>query len=404
MDLSPSARRRGLVALLAINFLMFAGFFMVIPLVAVVYVEQLGFAAATVGLALGMRQLLQQGLTMFGGMLADLFGVRALIGAGVLIRVVGFVALAYAGTPAMLFLAMGLSAMGGALFEAPSRAAMAALTDSENRARVFSLSGVVGGLGMTLGPLIGVLLLRFNFQVVALGAAVCFAAVFGVALLLPPIKVATGPQSMGFGLSLAFSDRTFLVFTALLMGYWFMWVQITLSLPLAAERLTGSSDAVGAIYALNAGLTVVFQYPALRLVERRLRPLPTLIIGIAVMALGLGLVATADSVPMLVLCVVIFTLGTLLAAPTQQTVTAALADERALGSYFGVSSLALALGGSLGNTAGGVLSDAARRVGQPALPWLTFALVGLASAIGMAMLAEYLAARRTTAHLVREIA
>lgn len=404
MELSSSARRRGIVALLAMNFLMYAGFFMVIPLLSVVYVEQLGFAAATVGLALGLRQLFQQGFTLVGGMLADMIGVRALIGAGVLIRAVGFVSLAYAGTPALLFLAMGLSALGGALFEAPSRAAMAALAEVESRARVFALNGVVGGLGMTLGPLVGALLLRLNFQSVALGAAACFLAVVGTVLLLPAVRVASGQQSMGYGLRLAFGDRTFVTFTALLMGFWFMWVQLTLSLPLVAERLTGSSDAVGVIYALNAGLTVVFQYPIMRVVERRLRPLTLLILGVAVMALGLGLVAAAESMAALVACVIIFTLGTLLATPTQQSVTAALADERALGSYFGVSSLALALGGSLGNVAGGLLTDAARGIGRPALPWLTFALVGLATAIGMAMLAERLARRRATAHLVNESA
>jgi DHA1 family multidrug resistance protein-like MFS transporter len=297
---------------------------------------------------------------------------------------------------------MGLSALGGALFDAPSRAALAALTNAESRARIFSLNGVAGGLGMTVGPLIGALLLRLNFQAVALVAAFFFLIVFGVTLLLPRINVATGQQSMGYGLSLAFRDRTFLIFTALLMGYWFMWVQLTLSIPLVAERLAGTSDAIGLIYALNAGLTVIFQYPILRLAERRLRPMTLLILGVAIMALGLGLVATAGSLAALAACVIIFTLGTLLATPTQQTVTAALSDERALGSYFGVSSLALAFGGSMGNTAGGMMADAARHIGQPALPWLTLALTGLASAIGLAMLAELLARRRATAYLVEK--
>lgn len=400
MHLSASARRRGLTALLAITFLMYCGFFMVIPLVSVYYVESLGFAAALIGLALAMRQLLQQGITLVGGMLADLLGVRALIGAGVLIRALGFLSLAWADTAPLLFLAMALSALGGALFEAPSRAAIAALANEEQRARFYSLSGVIAGLAMTIGPLVGALLLRVSFQAVALAAAACFLSIFGVVLLLPPIKLAVGQQRLGAGLRLAFADRTFVIFTALLMGYWFMWVQITLSLPLAAERLTGSTDAVGAVYALNAGLTVLLQYPALRLAERYLRPMPLLVVGMAIMALGLGAVAIADSMPALLVCVVIFTCGSLLATPTQQSVTASLADERALGSYFGVNALALAFGGALGNLAGGLLTDTARSIGVPALPWLTFALVGLGAAIGLAMLAELLQRRPATAHLV----
>ena len=400
MQLAPSARRRGLTILLLINFLMYVGFFMVVPLISVVYVEQLGFAAAMVGLALGMRQLLQQSITIVGGMLADRFGVRLLIGLGVLVRAIGFVSLAYARTPALLFLALFLSAMGGALFEAPSRAAMAALAPPEEQSRYYSLNGVIGGLGMTIGPLLGSLLLRINFQTVSLIASSCFLIIAAVVLLLPPISVAQAQQGIGYGLGLAIRDRTFLIFTTLLMGYWFMWVQLVLSLPLAAERLTGSSDAVGLIYALNAGLTVLFQYPVIQLAERRLRPMPMLIIGMLFMAIGLGAVAIATNLALLIACVIIFTLGTLLATPTQQSITANLSDPRALGSYFGISSLALALGGGLGNVAGGLLTDFARQVSQPALPWLTYALIGVISAVGLILLATQLVHRQTTAHLV----
>lgn len=402
MKLTTSERRRGLIALLGIHFLMYCGFFMVIPLVSVYYVERLSFTVATVGLALALRQVMQQGLTLVGGMLADLFGVRVLIGAGVLIRAAGFVSLAWAGTPELLFLSMALSALGGALFDSPSRAAIAALTTEEDRARYFSLVGVASNLGMTIGPLLGALFIRLNFQLVSLMAAACFVLVFFVVLALPPVRVATTTQRAGYGFGLVLRDRTFLIFTALLMGYWYMWVQLTLSMPLAAKRLTGSSDSVALIYTINAGLTVLLQYPVLRAVERHLRAMPIVIIGIATMALGLGAVAIASNLPVLIICVTIFTLGSLLATPTQQSVTAALSDERALGSYFGVNSLALAFGGSLGNFSGGLLTDAAHSMGKPALPWLVFALIGMASAIGLAMLGEQLQYRRATAHLMRK--
>ncbi|MCS6880653.1 MAG: MFS transporter [Oscillochloridaceae bacterium] len=401
MDRPVACRRRGLIALMAITFLMYAGFFMVIPLVSVHYIERLGFAATLVGVALAVRQLLQQGGTLVGGVLADRFGARRLIGVGVLVRATGFISLAWATSPVLLFVAMILSALGGALFESPSRAAVAALTHEAERARFYSVIGVISGLGMTLGPLTGALLLRFNFQAVALGAAACFGLVFLiVCLLLPPVRVADERLSLGSGLNLVRRDRAFLTFTGLTMGYWFMWVQLTLSLPLAAERLTGNPETVGLVYALNAGMTVLFQYPVLRYVERFLRPLPIMIIGMALMALGLGAVAAAGDIRFLLGCVVIFTLGLILVAPTQQSITASLANPCALGSYFGVNALALAFGGALGSLAGGTLTDAAQRVGQPALPWLTFALLGLGSAIGMAMLAEHLQRRHSTAHLV----
>lgn len=56
-------RRRGAVVMLVITFLMWGGFFMVIPLISVRYVDDLGWSAGAIGLVLAIRQLTQQGLT-----------------------------------------------------------------------------------------------------------------------------------------------------------------------------------------------------------------------------------------------------------------------------------------------------------------------------------------------------
>lgn len=390
----PSVRRRGLIALLIITFLMYGGFFMVIPLVSIYYVDSLGMAGMIVGLALATRQLLQQGAAVFGGMLGDRFGVKRLISLGVLIRAIGFISLAWAANIPLLFLAMVLSALGGAFFEAPRSAAIAALTTEEERARFYSIAGVVSGLAMTIGPLIGALLLRLNFSIICLVAAGCFIIIYFVAIwMLPPVRVATAQQGLSFGVQLALHDRPFMLFTALLMGFWFMWVQLTLSLPLEARALTGSNDSVSIVYSLNAGMTVLFQYPLMRFLEGRVRPLMLVIIGMAVMALGLGAVALVTSFPLLLACVALFSFGMLLATPTQQTVAAELADPRALGSYFGVNALALAFGGSIGHFSGGLLTDLARQMSLPMLPWITICSVGLISAGGMFILDHVL--RRT---------
>ncbi|WP_298816020.1 MFS transporter [Chloroflexus sp.] len=399
MTLTRATRYRGLIILIVINFMMYAGFFMVIPLVSVHYVQTMGFAAVTVGMALALRQLVQQGVSVGGGVLADRFGGRGLITAGVLVRAAGFASLAFASNPPLLFLAMLLSALGGALFEAPSRAGIAALTTVDERARAFSINGVGGGLGMVIGPFLGAMLLDFGFSTVALAAATCFALIGAISLLLPPIETASDRAQLGFGLGLALRDRPFLIFTILLTGFWFMWVQLTISLPLVGERLANAADAVRWIYGINAGMTVVLQLPLIGLAERWLRPFTILSLGIMLMAFGLGMVAVANSFTILIGCVIIFTIGTLLATPSQQSVTAALADPRALGSYFGVNALALAFGGSLGNLSGGWLIDLAEALQAPALPWITFAAIGLTSAIGMIILGQTLHQRRAVTHL-----
>ena len=387
--ISERARRRGLIALLVDVFCMYTGFFMVVPLISVHYVDGLGWAAASIGMVLGVRQFTQQGLTVGSGMLADRFGAKFLICLGLAIRICGFVLLAWASTLPLLFMACFLAAVGGALFESPRAAAIAALTRPDERQRFYSLSGALGGIGMAVGPLLGALLLRVDFSVAAFVGAACFTVnLVQTLVLLPRVRVAAPDQRLLHGLELAVRDRGFVSFVALLMGYWFVWVQINISLPLIARRLTGSDDSVGIIYAVNAVMVVTLQYPLVRVFGRRFDQISLLTGGMVLMSIGIGSVAFAHGFAALIASVVVFSLGGLIVQPTQQTVTASLALPSALGSYFGVSSLSLAIGGGLGNYVGGVLYGLGQQTGTPALPWISFALVGLLAAAGLSYLAH----------------
>ncbi len=387
MDLTMAERQRGLRALLGFTFFMVSGFTLVMPLVAVHFVSQLGWAAATVGLALAVRQLTQQGLALVAGTLTDRIGARRLLCGGVLLRAIGFASLAWATSIPGLFAALVVSALGGALFEVPYQASIAVLTTDESRPRYYALSNLISGIATTLGPLLGVWLLRFDFQWVCLSAAACFLVTFLIALLvLPAVRTASADRALGAGYALVLRDRRFLLLTALLMGYWFVAVQINISLPIMVERLTGSTDGVGIMFALNAGMTVCLQYPLIRLLEPRMSPRAILVAGVVIMALGIGAVGLASNFTLLLTFVGCFAFGALLTRPTQQTLTASLADPQALGTYLGVSSLALAVGGGLGNGVGGWLIDRATAHALPLLPWIVFFIVGIVSAVGLLLL------------------
>lgn len=387
-ELSPAARQRGRLTLLAATFFMWGGFFMVIPLLSVQYVDKLGWAAASIGLVLAVRQLLQQGTTPFCGMLADRFGAKWLICLGLLLRAVGFATMAWATTFPLLLTSAIIAALGGGLFESPKSAAIAALTDEADRARYFSLTGVVSGLGVTLGTQLGALLLRADWALVAWSSAACFFMTFLVtAIFLPAVKVASEQRGLTYGFGLALRDRQFMRYNILLLGFWFMWVQFSLTLPLVAKGLSGTANAVSWMYGINAGMNVLLQYPILRLAARWLSPLPLLVVGMILMALGMGSVALADSVPLLLGSVLFISTGTLLAMPNQQAVTANLANPATLGSYYGVNALALAFGGGIGNWSGGMLYDLGRQWNASALPWLIFCGVGLVAAAGLGRMA-----------------
>lgn len=387
-DLSDPVRKRGLNALLAYTFLMVVGFAMLMPLVSVHFVSNAGMAAAVVGGALALRQMTQQGLALVGGMLADRFGVRPMICLGVLLRAAGFASLAFASDGPTLCVAMVVSALGGALFEAPYQAAIAALTTDQTRPRYYALSNWIGGIASTIGPLVGVALLRVDFQVVCLAAAACFALNCAIALwMLPPLASPAAPRLMRHRLGLVARDRPFLLFTVLMMGYWYVAVQINISFPLLAERLSGNQDSVGIMFALSAGLTVLLQYHLLRVAEKWLSTGQILVLGVTIIALGAGAIALAQTFAAFLACVAVFSVGAILVRPTLQNLIASMANPQALGTFLGVSSLSLALGGAIGNVSGGWLLEFSSAQHWPQLPWMIFCAVGLSSAFGLFRLA-----------------
>lgn len=382
-DVSPAERQRGLVVLLISTFMTWAGFFVVVPLISVYYVDRLGWAASTIGLVLAIRQFTQQGSTTISGVFADRLGAKWLICAGMLLRAVGFVVMSRATTPRLLILSAVLAALGGGLFEAPKAAAIAALTDESNRRRYYSLVGVAGGLGVTIGTQIGALLIRRDFAIVCLAGAACFLVIFVLILvLLPNVRIAAEPGALGSGLARALRDRRFVVYTVLLMGYWFMWTQFSISVPLRATGL-GDESSVAWVYAIQSTTTILLGYLAPRALERWLPPIQTLVVGLVIAALGFLAMGLAETVPLFFVAVFVASFGAVLTRPSEQTVTANLANPAARGSYFGVSALSLAVGGGAGNYAGGLMYDAAQSSGRPAVPWLVFAAVGLSAASGL---------------------
>jgi len=379
----PTSRERetGLRWLLVYTFFMVAGFSIVIPLVAVHFVKNIGLAASLVGVALALRQVVQQGFTVIGGLLCDRLGAKPMLFLGVLVRAIGFLSLAWASSPTSLIVAMLLSAIGGALFEAPYQASIVALTSEKSRTHYYVVSNWVSGVATTVGPLIGIALIQYDFMLVCYGAALCFLINSLIVLIfLPAISTSSEVESSGNKLSEVLANRRFIFFTALMMGYWFTSVQFNISFPLWAEKLSGNIESVGVMYTLSAVITIGLQYHLIKLLERKLEAQHIFLLGLVVMSLSCTAIGFSKDFAIFLSLVAFFSLGVLMTRPTQQAITASLAGKSALGSYLGFSSLGLAFGGGLGNWLGGLMFDVAEEYQLPALPWVTYCLVGLLSA------------------------
>lgn len=382
-DLTPSQRDRGINAVLLGQFFVMGGFFMVIPLMAVHFVEHLGWAAGTIGIILALRQFFQQSVTAFFGVLCDRIGPKPLLLGGMLLRVVSFIALGLSETFVPVLISSLLIALSGSMFESPRAAALSALAPREQRQRIFSKVGVAGGVGTAVGTQIGALLIMRDFMWVCFAGAAAFLCVFVVLLLmLPHFGVNIITAGTGSSMRTPLSDRVFVLYLVLLAGHWFAWTQFGLTVTLAATDIAGTENAVAWIYLAQTTITILLGYTLPRFLERWLSSLQLLIYGTAVMGLGLLMIGMASGIGLVLIAAALFSIGSVMARPGQETTTANLADPRAPGAYFGIASWSLAIGGGLGNYLGGAIYDIGQ-VGHPMIPWVVFATIACGSAAGL---------------------
>lgn len=94
-------------------------------------------------------------------------------------------------------------------------------------------------------------------------------------------------------------------------------------------------------------------------------------------------IGLVNSLQQLFTLICTFYIGSIIAEPARETLSASLADARARGSYMGFSRLGLAFGGALGYAGGGWLFDAGKALNQPELPWMMLGAVGFMTLLAL---------------------
>lgn len=384
MSRVSQARNLGKYFLLIDNMLVVLGFFVVFPLISIRFVDQMGWAALLVGIALGLRQFVQQGLGIFGGAIADRFGAKPMIVTGMLLRAAGFATMGIAHEPWLLWFSCFLSGIGGTLFDPPRTALVVKLIRPRHRGRFFSLLMMQDSAGAVVGALLGSWLLQYDFRLVCATGAVLFilCAAFN-AWLLPAWKLSTVRAPVRKGLSRVTGDRRFVTYVLTLTGYYMLAVQVMLMLPIMVNDIAGSPAAVKWMYAIEASLSLTLLYPIARWSEKRFRLEQRLMAGLLLMTLSMMPIGLVGSLQQLFILICTFYIGSIIAEPARETLSAELADPRARGSYMGFSRLGLALGGALGYTGGGWLFDAGKALQQPELPWMMLGVVGFITLLAL---------------------
>lgn len=378
-------RRRGRYFLLVDHAIVVMGFYTVFPLLSSHFVNQLGWSAAWVGLALGLRQVAQHGTGLFTGALADRYGGKRCICAGMALRALSFAVFAYASNFSLLLLACLLSGAGGALFEPPRSALAIKLSHRHERAGFYSWMLAQENLTAGLGALLGVSLLAYDFRWVALSSC----AFFSLAALLnwfylPDFRISRGQPNWRSAVARVFVDSRYVMLVLSFSGYFLLYTQTMLLLPLYMQTLTSDSQSIAWMFILHSGLSLIMGLGLAKKLTLYLQPQQQILSGMGLLVLSMLGLAWSHAVSAAWLSLVLFYLGLLLVEPARENLLAQLTPAQARASYTGFARMGLAIGGLIGYLAGGHLFDRAQANQTSALIFYSLGGVALSTLIILA--------------------
>jgi MFS family permease len=342
-------------------------------------VAHYGFSATFAGLVLGLFGGGMALGSLLGGVLADRWGRRPTLLLSNLLLALTAVALGLSMQP--LFIAVMATVFG--LFNGLGRPAFSAtMVDILGpAARLkgmnlnywainigFSIAAILAGV-FAHAPHLTVFLLNAATQLVM--AAMIF---FLVPDTSPTIKVEALP--VPGKIKEVFKDRIFMTFVLLNLGLWVI-IEACKLIPIAMHQRGLDPADYGTVIAVNGIMIVAGQLFVPRLIAKRSRR-GVLTASALLVGLGMGAVAIAGTVPLLMLTVVIWTAGEMLNAPVNGAYIADLSRPDMRGRYQGVASMGFTLANFIAPIFGGMLLDHA----PAATLWVVLAALGVVVAIG----------------------
>ncbi|MFF3253057.1 MDR family MFS transporter [Actinacidiphila glaucinigra] len=392
--------------LMANQFAINLGFYMLMPYLADHLAGGLGLAAWAVGLVLGVRNFSQQGMFVLGGTIADRFGYKTPIVIGCTLRTVGFALLGLVDSLPALVAASAAAGFAGALFN-PAVRAYLAVQAGERRVEGFALFNVFYQAGVLIGPLVGLALLALDFRAVCLTAAAVFAVLTVLQCRALPDRRPGHAGDSGAAAGVLGSwrqvlgNRPFMLFSLAMIGSYVLSFQVYLALPLQAHKLLGSGGqaVTSGLFIVSAVVAVLGQLRITGWVRARWSGPQAIVGGILLMGLAFtplavspdpsgGTPSAVIAVALLVTAVALLAVGSAVVYPFEMDTIVTLSGERLVATHYGWYNTVSGVGITVGNLATGAVWGIADDSHKPWLPWLALTATGLLCAVCVQLLSR----------------
>jgi len=376
----------------------------------------LGFSKESVGAIKSTITPLLYFLPILSGAIGDRFGYRKVLFFAFFTMSMGYWFAGFSTTYITVFSSLILVALGAGFFKPMISGTIARVTDESNSSLGFGIFYWSINMGAFLFPLILVPWLKtisYNY--------IFFMAAIGTGWLLllnyfvykePTGERVVKPIAQVFTEMLSvLRDFRFIIMIVIYSGFWIMYFQVYDSvLWYLTEKvdMTPFNKVINWILSffmtnpdwkysaehvtvMNAGAIILLQLLVSSLVQKW-KALPTMIFGIALGSIGMGILAISPNAWIFMASMFIFTLGEMIAHPKFIAYVGLIAPQDKKALYQGYSFLY----GVIGSGVGGILGAAlyvrfVEKMNQPSLLWLTFSMIGVVTIIGLLLYNRFLA-------------
>jgi MFS family permease len=341
------------------------------------YLTSRGCTVGETGLAIGAYGVGNMAASLLGGHLADKLGRRKTIVLSMFSGAVVMMFLSQARSLPAIIALTALTGLTNEFYRPASTALLADLVPPGQRITAFAALRVAFNAGFAFGPATAGFLAAFGYFWLFAGDAAT-SVLFGLVAWFALPRGGRGEQanaSWGEALRVLRRDRKLHQLLLANFAIGLLFFQMASTFGLHVIHLGFSAATYGSIVSLNGALVVFFELP-LTTVTRRFPMRRVMAAGYLVCGLGYALNFFAHTVPALVGCMILFTLGEMVMMPMSSAYLANLAPPDMRGRYMGVSGLTWGLALIIGPAAGMKLFES-----SPAAYWLACGALGAFAAM-----------------------
>jgi POT family proton-dependent oligopeptide transporter len=350
-------------------------------------------------------------LAVFGGTVADRLGFRRSLSLAYLILSCSYFLLGSLGAPwlapvrnsmplvVLVTIVLMLPALGIALVK-PCVVGTTARASKENvRSIGYSIYYTLVNIGSTAGPFVASwvhqhLSVENVFRVAALSVFIMF---FAVLLFFKEPRRSGETQTVSLrqaakNFATVISNPRFMIFLLIFSGYWIVFWQEFITLPLYVHDYV-SASANTELLLMADPLTVIALTLVVTFLIRRMSSLRAIALGTLITSLAWIILAVRPTFLMAVVTLIVVAIGEITQQPRYYEYISRLAPSGQQGTYMGFAFLPLGIGSLIGGKLGGVLLHHFGEVRhEPALFWWTVTAIGVATAALLWIYDKYLGA------------